>query len=176
MVTQTRILVLAGAVLAFAGAASAGKTTDRPELFRKLIDCRAMTDSAERLACYDTQVGALDVAEKKRDLVVVDRAQMREARKSLFGFSVPKIGLFGGGKEEAEEDVKSIDSTISSVRRISFDKWSITLSNNAGTWETVSQIKFDPQPGQAIGIKSAMMGSYLGSFGSNKGVRFRRVD
>jgi hypothetical protein len=177
MATWTRILGLAGAVLAFAGAASAGKTADRPELFRKLIDCRVIADSAQRLACYDTQVGALDTAEKKRDLVVVDRAQMRETRKSLFGFSLPNFGIFGGkaDKEIQAEDVSEINATLASSRGIAGGNWSLVLANGAGTWETMNPLDFAPKSGDKVHIKKGLMAGYLGSIGYNRGVKFRRV-
>ena len=47
----------------------------RPELLNRLTDCRAMTDPAARLSCYDTAVEALDAAERQGEVVVVDRAQ-----------------------------------------------------------------------------------------------------
>jgi hypothetical protein len=177
MTTRTGILVFAGAVLAFADTASAAKTNDRPELFRKLIDCRAISDSAQRLACYDTQVGALDVAEKKRDLVVVDRAQMRETRKSLFGFALPNFGIFGGkaDKEIQAEDVSEIDATLASARAIAGGNWSMVLANGAGTWETMNPLDFPPKSGDKVHIKKGLMAGYLGSIGYNRGVKFRRV-
>lgn len=155
--------------------ATAQRPHDRPDVFAKLIDCRQIAENAQRLACFDRAVDALDAAERRKDVVVVDREQMRHARKSLFGFTLPRIGLFGGGKEEVEADVSAIDGTIATVRRISSENWSIGLGDDAGIWETMAPIKFDPRVGQKIHISKATMGSYLGSFGSNKGVRFRRV-
>jgi len=172
-------LVFASAALAFAGAAHADKTSDRPELFRKLIDCRAITDSAQRLACYDTQVSALDVAEKKKDLVVVDRAQMKETRKSLFGFTIPKFGIFGSGgdKEMKADDISEIDAVVEAARPIASGNWSITLAKDAGTWETMNALDQPPKSGDKVHIKKALVGSYLGSIGNlNRGVRFRRVN
>jgi len=177
MVTRPKILAIASAALALASAASAQKTADRPELFRKLIDCRAITDSAQRLACYDAQVGALDVAEKKRDLVVVDRAQMRETRKSLFGFALPNFGIFGGkaDKEIQAEDVSEIDTTLTSARVIAGGNWSLVLANGAGTWETMNPLDLTPKSGDKVHIKKGLMAGYLGSVGYNRGVKFRRV-
>lgn len=178
MPTRFEFLVFASAALAFAGAAYADKTNDRPELFRKLIDCRAITDSAQRLACYDAQVGALDVAEKKKDLVVIDRVQLKETRKSLFGFTMPKFGIFGssGDKEMKADDIVEIDAAVDSARPIASGNWSIKLTKDAGTWETISALDQPPKGGDKVHIKKALIGSYLGSIGYlNRGVRFRRV-
>lgn len=171
----TKNAARAGAMLAFMAAASVGNAAERPELFRKLVECRSMVDPAQRLACYDAQVGALDVAEKKKDVVMMDREQVRDTRRSLFGFPLPNIGLFGGRKEVVE-DVDEIEGAIATARSLPNGQWSLVLAGNAGTWETTVPLKFDPRSGQKINISKAAMGSYLASFGSNRGVRCRRVN
>lgn len=175
MIDGVRKIGAGAAILSLAAAVPAAGATGRPELFSKLVQCRSIADPGQRLACYDAQVGALDAAEEKKDVVVMDREQVRETRRSLFGFALPNIGIFGG-KKEVVEDVDKIDGTIATARPIAGDRWSIVLANDAGTWETTSPVRFDPRAGQAIHISKAAMGSYLGSFGSNKGIRCRRVN
>ena len=80
-----------------------------PPVFQAVLDCKSVADAAERLACYDRTVGAMAAARETKDLVIADRETMREARKGLFGLSLPSIKLFGGGDSE---DVKAIESTI----------------------------------------------------------------
>ncbi|RVT92739.1 hypothetical protein [Sphingomonas crocodyli] len=145
----------------------------RPEMFDKLVACRTITDPTQRLACYDAQVVALDTAEKNDDLVIMDRKQVQETRRSLFGFTLPKFSL-GGKKLDEKDDTTEIESTVQSVRRAG-NGWSFTLANDAGTWETPDGLGTAPKVGDKIRIKKAMMGSYLGSVGFNRGVRFRRV-
>jgi hypothetical protein len=166
--------ILAGFAVAaalFAPAMAADKPVERPPLFAKLIECRAIADSAARLACYDNQVSAIDVAEKKQDLVVMDRQQIRETRKSLFGFSLPKFTL-GGRKVDASDDIQEIEGKVLSVSHRG-SVWSIVVDDDKGTWETSDTI--DTKPGERIRIKQASMGSYLGTVGFKRGVRFRRV-
>jgi len=172
-VTRTTLCLLAG--VAFATAASAERERNRPELFSKLLDCRAVTDAGQRLACYDTSVGAIEEAEKKKDLVVVDRKEIRETKKSLFGFSLPNIGLFTGDKDDEKDEVSEISSTVESARGIKGGDWSIKLANDSGTWETISNVDVAPRAGDKVRIKKATLGSYLGQVGINRGVRFRRV-
>ncbi len=172
-VTRTTVFLLAG--FAFATAAQAEKVRNRPELFSKLIDCRAIADNSQRLACYDQSVGALEEAEKKKDLVVVDRKELRETKKSLFGFTLPSIGLFTGDKEDDKDEINEIVSTVESARMVKGGDWSLRLANDAGVWETNSEISAEPRPGDKVRIKKAMVGSYLGQVGINRGVRFRRV-
>jgi len=161
---------------AVATAAWAEKPHNRPELFSKLIDCRAIADNGQRLACYDQSVGAIEAAEAKKDLVVLDRKEIRETKKSLFGFTLPKIALFTGDKDDEKDDISEIASTVESARMVNGGNWSLRLANDAGTWETNSGVGVAPEPGDKVRIRKAMMGSYLGQVGMNRGVRFRRVN
>lgn len=172
---RTTSLLVAGITLA--SAAAAEKPRNRPELFSKLLDCRAIADNAQRLACYDQSVGAIEEAEKKKDLVVVDRKEIRETKKSLFGFTLPKIGLFTGDKNDDDEkdEINEISSTVEIARIVKGGDWSLRLANDAGTWETNSELNVPPRAGDKVRIKKATMGSYLGQVGINRGVRLRRV-
>ncbi|WP_262422463.1 hypothetical protein [Brevundimonas denitrificans] len=88
----------------------------RPELLNRLTDCRAMTDPAARLSCYDTAVEALDAAERQGEVVVVDRAQVRESRRALFGFEMPSLPAFGR-VTAAEDEVSSVETTLTRASR-----------------------------------------------------------
>src|SRR5688572_26418437 len=78
---------LAGlAVLGLIGAAPASAQkalpkTATPKLFEDVVQCRTIQDSAQRLACYDRGVAALETAQKSNELYVADKAAMKEARK-----------------------------------------------------------------------------------------------
>lgn len=173
-------LLALSALAAATAAPAAEKVRNRPELFRNLVDCRGIADNAQRLACYDRSVGALEEAEKKKDLVVVDRKEIRETKKSLFGFSLPKLSLFGGGDEEEKADkadeIQEIESTVASVRPTKGGDWALKLANDAGTWETGGALTVAPRAGDKVKIRKASLGSYLGSVGISRGIRFRRVE
>lgn len=175
MVGRIVTLGLGTTILTFVGTASAAAPTARPQLLVKLVECRAITDALQRLACYDAQVSALDAAERKKDVVVMDRAQVRETRKSLFGFTLPTFS-FGSEKADTSDDISEIDSTVTAVRQLPGTGWSLVLANGAGTWETSEPLSKDhPEVGAKVHIRKALVGSYLGSVGYNHGVRFRRV-
>ena len=74
----------------------------RPPVFEALVNCRAIADPGERLVCYDAKVAAIDEAEKNDELVLADKQAMQDARRGLFGFSLPKIKLFGNADGEGE--------------------------------------------------------------------------
>src|SRR5690349_9886190 len=75
-----------------------------PPVYQAVVDCRAIIDAAQRLACFDRTVGEMAKAGEEKDLVVLDREAVRETRRGLFGFSLPKIKLFGGGRDEDDWD------------------------------------------------------------------------
>lgn len=170
-----RTTLILGTVMVFAPEAAAQTARNRPELFGKLIDCRSIPDKAQRLSCYDRSVAAIDDAEKKNELVVVDRQEIRETKRSLFGFSLPRISLFSGDKNDDKEDVSEIQSIVEAARTVKGGDWSLTLANDAGTWETGSDVAVAPRAGDKVRIRKASLGSYLGQVGMNRGVRFRRV-
>ena len=86
----------------------------RPEVFTKVLECRAIADDSLRVACYDLAVTALASAEENDDLLVASRDDVRKERRGLFGLNLPRIGLFSGrtGDDQEELQVKEITSTI----------------------------------------------------------------
>ena len=105
---MTRSLILVAALLAGLPAIGVAQspqpeTQQRPELFEALVQCRSITDDAARLQCFDTAAANLQAATERRDVVVVDRAQVRESRRRLFGLALPSLPIFGGGDDEEEE-------------------------------------------------------------------------
>ena len=81
-----------GALPALAAAAPKS-AAERAKVLQQVVDCRKITDSAERLTCYDRSAQALDDAEKTGQVVVVDQAKAREIRRQSFGFSLPSLSV-----------------------------------------------------------------------------------
>ena len=84
-----------------------------PKIFQDVVQCRAIADAAQRLACFDRSVGALATAQANKDVYVADKDAIREARRGLFGFSLPKMKIFGD--DDMGEDVDQIETTIAGV-------------------------------------------------------------
>jgi len=149
-----------------------------PAIFQRLIDCRAIRDDAARLACYDTQIVAVTAARANRDLVVIDREQVRNTRRSLFGLSLPNLAIFGhgNGAEREADEFTQIDSTIRSASMRNY-RWEIVLADGA-KWDQVDtrSIARDPGPGMSIRIRRAAMGSFLANIDNQVAVRVRRVN
>jgi len=164
-------ILLAGAA---APAAAQPALQERPEALTRVTGCRAIQSSAERLACYDESVAALDAAQSSNQLVVVDRSQIRRARRSIFGLTLPDLDIFSGGDDE-EEEVATLETTIRSATQNGFGKWIVILADGA-RWIQVDtrELARDPRPGDTIRIRRAAMGSYLANIGRQIAIRMRR--
>jgi len=138
--------------------------------------CRQMTDPTQRLACYDSAANALVTAANTGAVAVVDQSEIRKARHSLFGFTLPKIPFFSGD-ETADEAQRQLDSTITSVQALNNGYYRIVIADNNAVWETnESSISFDaPRKGQKITIVRGALGNYFLRINGQVGVRGRRV-
>ena len=75
-----------------------------------MLACRALTDSAARLACYDKAAATISDAINAKELVMIDKAKAAEVKRSLFGYSAPNFaGLLGGG------EVKQVEGVVASA-------------------------------------------------------------
>ena len=136
--------------------------------------CRGIADSTARLACFDKSAEALVRARENKDVVVLDRAEVRKTRRSLFGFALPKIKLFGGG-DDGEEELRELTGKVASVGQPERDRWLVKLDDES-RWQTIEPTTFPPKTGDKARIKRAAMGSFMATFGSGRSVRVKRVD
>jgi hypothetical protein len=148
----------------------------RPEAFEALVRCRAIADDQARLRCFDSASKVLEQAAESRDLVVVDRKQIRETRRSLFGLDLPRLAIFGGGDGDKEqEEVSSIDSEVASALQDGNGRWIVRLADGS-TWAQTDNeaLALRPRAGQKVKIKRAAMGSYMMNVNNQPGVRVKR--
>ena len=173
---NTRIALAAGAAaLAFAGVGMAADAPlGRATQLQAVVDCRKLADPAERLACYDAATASLDAAEKAGDVVVVDRAQVQEARRATFGFNF-QMPSFMTPRDEKPEEVDRITATVASARQDAHGKWVIKLRDGA-VWRQIDdkQIFEDPHPGSTVEIRTATMGSFFMKVDGQKQMRVHR--
>ena len=147
----------------------------RPDTLVRLVNCRTVAEPGERLACFDREVAALDAAEARRDLVVVDREQRRKTRKTLFGLTLPNLSVFGDDNED-QQQVSTLEAKIRSVSQNPYGKWILTLDDGARWAQTDTRdLPLDPRPGQVVKIRRAAMGSYLANVAGQVGMRVERV-
>lgn len=144
---------------------------ETPKLFEDVVNCRSIQDSAERLACYDRGVAALDTAQKSNELYIADREGMKEARRGLFGFSLPKLKIFG---DEDLGDLDELETTITAVRE-GPRGYIFTLADGARWMQTDKKYMDKPKVGATIKIEKAALGSYMASINRKPGFRVERL-
>lgn len=160
--------------IAFAPAAFAKDDEQKdapPPVFQAVLDCKAIADSTERLACYDRTVDTMAAANANRDLVVADRAQVKEAQKGLFGLTLPKIRIFGG---RDSDEVKEIESTITDFRRNEDGALIITIADGA-RWKQIDSYPQSAKIGDKIRIRKAALGSYFANISGRAAIRVSRL-
>lgn len=157
-------------------AAETEKRSDdsRPPVFEALINCRAVVEPVERLACFDAKVAAIDAAEKNDELILADKQSMQEARRGLFGFSLPKLKMFGNANGEGEGELVA---KIASVYRGNMGKWTIVLDDGA-RWVQIDtqELSRQPKAGMEVKIRPAAMGSYFANIDGRRAIRMKRVN
>ena len=159
-------------------AATVAKDKDRttkapPAVFQAVVECRTIPDSAQRLACYDRRVAALDEARAKQDLYVASKEDVKETKRGLFGFSLPNLKLFGS---DDEQQVDSISVVIARVGTNPKGRYLLVMEN-AGRWEQIDNENIrTPRKGDTVVIKKAALGSYLAKIGNDRVFRIRRLN
>lgn len=167
-----------GACLLASGAVAATPAAPTAKSVTALQACRAITEASARLACYDRGIDALTAATASGDVVVVERTEVRKARKGLFGFTLPRIGFLTGKPDNAEDvaDEKELSTVVTGARSIGHGKWRFTVEGG-GLWETVeANIGFrDPAPGKKVLIEKGSLGGYFVTVEKGRRVQAKRV-
>lgn len=162
----------------FSASPLAARSKPKAESFEQLIACQAITTDALRLACFDKQVTEMKAGADKDQLVVLDKAELQKTRRSLFGFSLPKLPFLGGSddeKDEPGENITEIDAKIASTRSLADGRWQFVLDDES-TWQTTEPSDAGSgTSGMPIHLRKAALGSYFGKIGQRRAVRMKRV-
>ncbi|HET7709511.1 MAG TPA: hypothetical protein VFK50_08280 [Sphingomicrobium sp.] len=176
---RTLVMSLAVTVAVFVASGAAAKDRDPPRkspLVDAIAACRQIADSTQRLACFDKASGDLVAATQKGDVSVVDRADLRQARRSLFGFNMPKLPFFSGDKSGDEVSDKLV-SKITAVKELPHNRYVVRLADGNALWETLESFGafHAPRVGETVEINRGPLGSFFLRFGKQRGVKGRRV-
>ncbi len=143
-----------------------------------LQHCRTLTDASARLVCYDKAVDALSAATAANEVVIVERTDVRKARKGLFGFTLPRIGFLTGRPDSAEDrtDEAQLETTITASHNFGYGKWRFTVEGGA-SWETTeTNMGFDdPLPGRKVLLQKGALGGYFAKVGKGRRVAAKRI-
>ena len=173
------ISALAAGAATLGSAALAQQPSGDAKVVQEIDSCRRIADSAQRLACFDRTAAALINATRTREVVVLDEQEVRRTERSLFGFSLPKINLFGGGRDgkaaDARPKVDRIESRITSMAQSSYGRWVFALADGS-RWETIEMsTTLRPRVGDPIVIRRAALGSFRASIKGADLIRIRRT-
>jgi hypothetical protein len=143
-----------------AGRACPAEAPARAPAMQSVLDCRAIADGTQRLACFDKAVGDMAKAEQTGDLVTIDREQRKTVRRQAFGLTLPSLAMFDKG--EKPEETNRIDVTLARASRNGAGKWVFVLDDGA-VWRQIDDGELDPppRPGQKAVIRRAVLGSYM---------------
>lgn len=170
-----RIRIIAAGALVLAAPAAAGQkpaVKATPQQIERLIGCRAVTDPAQRLACFDRESATTADAIARQEIVAFDREKMQQTRRSLFGFSVPKLGIFDNDKDE----IKQVEGVIAGVGH-TLDGVRVRLQDESRWAQTDGKpIALEPRVGDKVVIRRGALGSYSMSVAGQPGVKVQRLN
>jgi hypothetical protein len=158
-----------------ADAAERRPPRDRAATLRAVVDCRAIATAADRLACYDRSVAALDTAEREKRVVVLDERQVRETRRSMFGFASVSNPLIDGQDENDATQMREITTTVERATRDRFGKLVVTMDDGA-VWHQADDIDLvrPPKKGSVALIRRATLGNYRMKLDGQVAIRVKR--
>jgi len=170
------VLLLASAA-ATAAPQTANVEISGSQLVKAVQNCQSIKDNNARLACYDKAASALVSATASGDVAIVDRNQVRQVRRSLFGFALPRIPFFSGSKNrDVETEPKELLATLGSFHPIGNGYFRFTLADPQSTWEsTEASDVFEPKAGSKVTISHGALGSYWAEISGQPAVKVRRI-
>lgn len=171
--TAAALMLWIGVTFATPASAQDANST-RPDLLADLQSCRDIDDPARRLACFDRASASLLAARDSGEVRVVDREEVQQTRRGLFGFTLPKLGIFGAGDDE---QLDTLESTITSISRVGRNGYRIRIEEGS-VWQidsAPSRLR-TPKPGDAIVLKKASLNSFFIRIAGQIGVKGRRVE
>lgn len=164
-----KVIIGAGALLLLLPFGAAAQEAPADPV-ASLTACRNVAEPAARLACYDQTATALQTARDNKELVVLDKTEVKKTRRTLFGFSLPRIKFL----ENEDEPEPQIETTIDWARPLAGGKWTLRTPEGA-TWQTTEPMADAPRAGDKITIKRGTLGGYFLKVGGLRAIRAMRV-
>jgi hypothetical protein len=159
MSIHVSFLALGAMLLAPAAMAAAPAKVDQAPAVQAVLQCRKLTDAAQRLACFDAATARMDEAQAKGDLVTIDQAQRRALRRETFGFALPSLAIFDKGV--SKDDAGTVSLKVLSASRDGVGHWRFTLEGDQFWQQTDNEsMTFDPHAGSQAVIKKGALGSF----------------
>lgn len=149
---------------------AAARAEEGPAVLKKIEQCRAIAEDGARLACFDAAAAALVASVKAKEVVVVDRAALREKKREGFGLPFTDRSVFGAA---AGPDAKEITAKITGLQ-LAGDLFVVTLEDGA-VWRTTESSFVPPRLGSKVTIKRGALGRFMMVFTEGPALPARRV-
>jgi hypothetical protein len=181
---MNRGTIVASLLLLFGACGAQAQTAASSRVLEPFARCRAIAAAQERLACFDAAARGLESAVQSKEITIVDRQEVRKARRSLFGFTLPRIGLFDGvDREERDgsdkvaerEEIKEIETTIASARSVANGRVEFHVADGDAVWTTTDPMAFPPKAGDKVRIRRGALGNYFIAVAGQRSVRGMRL-
>jgi hypothetical protein len=166
--------MLIAVTVALLAGGSASNAAERVKGLGQLLDCRKVTETAARLACYDAAIEGVDHALTSGEVVVVDQQQISTAKRQAFGFSLPSLSIFDHSGQPAA--LEQLVATVSRAYQHSDGRWVLELESGA-IWEQtdLEHVVRDPHKGSKAEIRKAALGSFFINLDGQRAIRAKRV-
>lgn len=172
------VVLAGGALLAGPGLAQDGEVRARPQVIEGLYACQSLADAAARLACFDAAVERIKAEEAQRTVIFADREQLREAKRGLFGLGNIRLGIFGGGDDDPDEErIEEIEANVRSVTQLGRTGKLMIVLEDGARWQQTDTTPYRMRDFEAkkIKIKSASMGSFIAQLDGGRFFKIKRV-
>ena len=165
-------LLLVGTPFAATAQDSSGNTTAIAGRIEALRACREERNDSARLACFDKATGDVMAALDGGEAKIVGSEEVERTRRGMFGFTMPKLGLFSG---KDGEEMEILESTVTGVRRTR-STYELTIAEGS-TWRISSPPSRlrAPEIGDPVVFKKAALGSYFIRIDGQTGVKASRT-
>jgi hypothetical protein len=177
--------IAASLVLCTVASAAHAQSGPGTAVLEPFARCRALPGAEARASCFDAAARALEAAVAAKDITIVSRQDVRNTRRSLFGFTLPRVGLFSGDDDDRDgsgpqgarppEDFKEIETTITSARTIANGRVELRIAEGEALWVTTDPMPFPPKPGRKVRIRKGAIGNYFIAVEGERSVRGMRL-
>lgn len=150
-------------------------TAAETNYLESLKACQNITSDAERLECYDEAVGRVVTASDEGEVRLVDRDDVEKTRRGLFGFTLPKLRLFGDG-EEGEMDL--LESKVTRVISVRGDTVVFEIEEGS-VWrmtDAPARVIRRLEVGAPVVFKKAALGTYFIRVDGLTGIKGKRIE
>ena len=171
-----RLALVAVLFFASAGVANASESApvQLPPLYSAVLDCLSVPDKEARLACFEEAALKLKAATERKDIVVVDKEQIKKTRHTLFGLPLPHIDILGSDSDQNQ--VTQVDGIVASAHHDGDGRWVINLQDGA-VWQQTDDrvVARAPRAGFTVRIERAAMGTFMMRIQNQPAIRVRRL-